>query len=327
MSDPVTNIEIEDVLSSIRKLVSDGDRSRTRDTDTSATNPNDQSEEAQAPSTSQPAANPAGQQGDAVGTRPEKLVLTPAFLVSDRNDEPHHDAPDHDAPEQAEATAEVAGTEDALANDGDAEPPLADMVWEEVEAAESTAESTGDALNGDGRDEATTGGDDWSDDESWDHGRATSDEAAAPTSFDRSKLEASIAELEAAVAGAPVDDFEPDGSEQIEQAFVWPSAMKRTLDDVQDAEPADEAPADKAPADKATVATPQPASVDGYEDDDLDDLLAEGQSGLDDEALRALVADIVREELMGPLGERITRNVRKLVRREIYRILSSKEFD
>ncbi len=309
MSDPVTNIEIEDVLSSIRKLVSDGDRSRTRDTDMSATNPNDQPEEAQAASAAQPAVNRAGQ-GDAAGTRPEKLVLTPAFLVSDRNDEPNHDAP-----EPTEATADAAGTEETQANDGDSEPPLADMVWEEVDAAESTAE---DALNGDGSDEATTGGDDWSDDDSWDHGRATSDEAAAPTSFDRSKLEASIAELEAAVAGAPVDDFEPDGSEQIEQAFVWPSAMKRSLDDVQDAEPADE----------ATVATPQPASVDGYEDDDLDDLLAEdGQSGLDDEALRALVADIVREELMGPLGERITRNVRKLVRREIYRILSSKEFD
>jgi hypothetical protein len=48
---------------------------------------------------------------------------------------------------------------------------------------------------------------------------------------------------------------------------------------------------------------------------------------LDEEALRDLVAEIVREELMGTLGERITRNVRKLVRREIHRALTSQDFD
>ncbi len=48
---------------------------------------------------------------------------------------------------------------------------------------------------------------------------------------------------------------------------------------------------------------------------------------LDDEALQALVANLVRQELQGALGERITRNVRKLVRREIHRVLMSKEFD
>jgi hypothetical protein len=48
---------------------------------------------------------------------------------------------------------------------------------------------------------------------------------------------------------------------------------------------------------------------------------------LDEEALRDLVAEIVREELMGTLGERITRNVRKLVRREINRALTSRNFD
>ena len=41
----------------------------------------------------------------------------------------------------------------------------------------------------------------------------------------------------------------------------------------------------------------------------------------------ALVADIVREELQGALGERITRNVRKLVRREIHRALTAQELD
>ncbi|MDP7152525.1 MAG: hypothetical protein QGI70_16345, partial [Paracoccaceae bacterium] len=43
---------------------------------------------------------------------------------------------------------------------------------------------------------------------------------------------------------------------------------------------------------------------------------------LDEEMLRGMVHDIVRQELQGVLGERITRNVRKLVRREIQRAFS-----
>ncbi len=48
---------------------------------------------------------------------------------------------------------------------------------------------------------------------------------------------------------------------------------------------------------------------------------------LDEEALRELVAKVLREELRGELGERITRNVRKLVRREIAQIISGLEVD
>ncbi len=40
--------------------------------------------------------------------------------------------------------------------------------------------------------------------------------------------------------------------------------------------------------------------------------------------LRDLVAEIIREELQGALGERITRNVRMLVRREINRALEAR---
>ncbi len=43
--------------------------------------------------------------------------------------------------------------------------------------------------------------------------------------------------------------------------------------------------------------------------------------------LRAVVAEILREELKGPLGERITRNVRKMVRREIANALSGLDID
>lgn len=48
---------------------------------------------------------------------------------------------------------------------------------------------------------------------------------------------------------------------------------------------------------------------------------------LDEDALREMVADIVRQELQGSLGERITRNVRKLVRREIHRALAAHDLD
>ena len=48
---------------------------------------------------------------------------------------------------------------------------------------------------------------------------------------------------------------------------------------------------------------------------------------LDEEALRDLVSEIVRAELQGALGERITRNVRKLVRREIHRALTAQELE
>ncbi len=48
---------------------------------------------------------------------------------------------------------------------------------------------------------------------------------------------------------------------------------------------------------------------------------------LDEDMLRDMVSEIVRQELQGALGERITRNVRKLVRREIHRALASYNID
>ncbi|MGV6850431.1 MAG: hypothetical protein ACWA5A_18820 [Marinibacterium sp.] len=55
------------------------------------------------------------------------------------------------------------------------------------------------------------------------------------------------------------------------------------------------------------------------------DIFATDEMVLDEATLRELVTDIVREELQGALGERITRNVRKLVRREIHRALAAQE--
>lgn len=56
-------------------------------------------------------------------------------------------------------------------------------------------------------------------------------------------------------------------------------------------------------------------------------LIPDDASYLDEDSLREIVADIVRQELQGSLGERITRNVRKLVRREIHRALAAHDMD
>lgn len=58
---------------------------------------------------------------------------------------------------------------------------------------------------------------------------------------------------------------------------------------------------------------------DGVEEPDLFDPLS--GSDIDIDMLRDIVAEIVRDELRGTLGERITRNLRTLVRREIDRVL------
>ena len=66
---------------------------------------------------------------------------------------------------------------------------------------------------------------------------------------------------------------------------------------------------------------------DEFEDGTTDSAESEAGTlaGLDAEALRALIVEIVHEELSGKIGERMTRNVRKLVRREINRVLLSRE--
>jgi len=70
-------------------------------------------------------------------------------------------------------------------------------------------------------------------------------------------------------------------------------------------------------------------ATSGEDDDDEDggNFLSDEADLLDEESLRAMVSDLVREELQGVLGERITRNVRRLVRREIQRALTMRDLD
>lgn len=141
----------------------------------------------------------------------------------------------------------------------------------------------------------------------------TEAEDLTDTAFDTAAPEAQdwggeAAELDDSLASdARFDDPMPD-------AAMDPA----DLDDTPDA-PAD-SPADAA-AEMAMDHDPAEAAAA------LDDLSALGMtdSVLDEDMLRDLVADIVRQELQGSLGERITRNVRKLVRREIQRALTARD--
>ena len=93
-------------------------------------------------------------------------------------------------------------------------------------------------------------------------------------------------------------------------------AEERPMEEVTD-------PSDAAAIFPADAAEPP---SDG-EDDDLGLFSADEEAVIDMDMLRDLIAEVIREELQGPLGERITRNVRKLVRQEIARALEAQKFD
>ena len=88
---------------------------------------------------------------------------------------------------------------------------------------------------------------------------------------------------------------------------------------------------DASPAADSHEDVGMPASVE--EDDSTTDEARTVEAGtgsldvdedLDAEILRDIVGEVIRAELQGPLGERITRNVRMLVRREINRALEAR---
>ena len=127
------------------------------------------------------------------------------------------------------------------------------------------------------------------------------------------------------------DDDDADSPPGI-AAFLEGDPTQTVVEDgIPDAEIADDTA-------EAGENTPEPAAQEGSmfaedygEDEDMSGTTILADAGdaalMDEEALRELVAEIVRQELTGDMGERITRNVRKLVRREIHRALMTREFD
>jgi len=168
-----------------------------------------------------------------------------------------------------------------------------------------------------------------------------------------------IAEMEARsqgqAAGAPEPVWEPDSKTEGPFASIGPDVIVWRDEPVREKPLSSVAPqsAELAAAVQPAKAAEQPAqpaawaeareeapTTQSAESDEVEALTASaateaamdalaaeaeanGEAYLDEDGLRELVASIVREELQGALGERITRNVRKLVRREIHRALAA----
>jgi len=153
-------------------------------------------------------------------------------------------------------------------------------------------------------------------------------------------LRARVAALAAAVAGQRSADLEPDGGDE---SLTPENSSLQWEDHVAEQEPdfvqAEEDARGTGPDPEPAPTNVEPFALVQFDEDakdpaasahDYDDRHAasgEDEAFLDEEALREMISEIVRQELQGALGERITRNVRKLVRREIHRALTSQTLE
>jgi hypothetical protein len=294
MSDPVTNVEVEDVLSSIRRLVSDDNR-------------------------------PSMKTATPVKLSPDRLVLTPALRVEDDQDEDEavveptiqawsefgagpedQDANLADRSENnSDATSDVYEPEQAEAvQDHDEQPQEETHDVSEAPAAEPFVL---ESVVNHAEPEMDAPFEEIAEADIPDH------EAEAAFFADQSEsLTSKIAALEA-VIGKTDDQWEPDDTGSSDYSGTEAPSMK--WDDVGSDNDADNAEGDNAETVEVDV-EPQQAAFSQSADELLDE-----------DALRDIVSEIVREELQGALGERITRNVRKLVRREIHRALAAQELE
>lgn len=323
MSDPVVNIEIEDVLASIRRLVSEGDAPKRQQ---AARPPARQTEGASRdlPNVTAPPEATAN-----ISAAPEKLVLSPEQMV----ELPQQDISD---PLVLDASAEADNVEEIAAPIEDVVAPPSLATWHNLDPLpeEDTAASP-EVSETEPPDEAAS-------DEEGPTLEVINTDA-------RSQLLSTIEELEAAVTEND-DDFEPDGSEEAPivdwskttengAIFGARAATTRVVDIARPVEDGPEGTKEDLEPDNIVSETPRAATLAEVRrlardeinratstlDDELDEFIA-ADAAIDQEQLRSMVVAIVREELQGALGERITRNVRKLVRREIYRILASEDF-
>ncbi len=138
-------------------------------------------------------------------------------------------------------------------------------------------------------------------------------------------LSAKIEALETAIAETQ-DDWEPDGVGTDDNAGTAGEALQWQDHDPETGVDTPDVAALESLMQFRARPRPEPEEVK-LPDRTTSEISLPGEPILDEEALRDMVADIVRQELQGVLGERITRNVRKLVRREIQRALSVQELE
>lgn len=207
-------------------------------------------------------------------------------------------------------SASVSPHADADADAPEAEDEISGAAAARWFSATAPADSRAEAEPGDG---AEPHEEDYYEDEHNDAGDAP---------FATGETEAMI---EATLADAADDDETATGGE--------PSATDRRKDfgprRLRPSRSEDRAPSEPQPAARAEdpedPEAGKTAEVEFVEGDDRFE--ANSDALIDEETLRDMVAMLVREELQGALGERITRNVRKLVRREIHRVLASRDFE
>ncbi|OIP84722.1 MAG: hypothetical protein AUK37_05265 [Rhodobacterales bacterium CG2_30_65_12] len=314
MSEPVSKAEIEDVLSSIRRLVSENANAIRRETDETA--------------------------------GPDRLVLTPAFRVDedvidegaapepDEDSAPHEaaapEAADHQPPAPAPSVPQhLAAPADepvAAADQPEARPlsPLERRIAElEAVVARSAAE-----FEPDGSETQDIIPDNFifhhRDAEPEAHAVAAAPEAEAqkeealspPPAVEPGAMQTAGPGGDATVGDeaedAPDAEWQPDAQEAQDSSEPDEELAEDLYEPAQEPDQG-EAP----PAGEAFAAGDDWEEVGSAEIDDGD-----GEALLDEDALREMVARMVREELQGTVGERITQNVRRMIRREIARALS-----
>lgn len=335
MSDPVTNVEIEDVLSSIRRLVSEDARVRPLTGKASD----------RASERSRPLADEIAPTREAPG----KLVLTPALRVTESETAPQDqddtadDLSGDDAAQDSGAAAEAdqqdqvdaapisdSDVPDSAAHEVVAEPspPHEDAQQQAVEEMPEDAVQSVDALPWEDHHEAHH--EDYHEDLQGDY---QAKEDHNETHSDTLLLDEAVSVEDAGEADIwpedpgldPVETPQAAATPLGDVAGEYASASGGfVFSSVRDgAEHGTIAQEDMA---QDTIA--QADAADAFsETDPADSLFADDETILDEEMLRELVTEIVRQELQGALGERITRNVRKLVRREIHRALTSHELE
>jgi hypothetical protein len=323
MSEPLTSHEIEDVLSSIRRLVSEELRPGARSA---------------APSAAAPAA-PVADAGKLMLTPALRVVPDSAPMAQDAVPEvqaaplaPPADAYDDEGWNQAAATAAGQGAaaeehpvevvEPPAAQASVAEPPSwpepqtevwedgTEILWSSAGSVDEPVEDETDVIAPAEAAPVAHGhwsaqdlpGVDWVQEE-------TDWVEPEPMPFVAHPRKSALADDPLARAWA-------DRAEAEVRAELGGAAARKSP--AADAAPT-EAPRPDAPRQEAPRPEPEAQSGPGLFDGDGPEI--------DEEVLRDIVRDIIREELAGTLGERITRNVRKLVRVEINRALTAREFE
>jgi len=353
MSKVVTNEEVEDVLSSIRRLVSEGKRPLA------GVVSQPQEPVVTQASGSKPVAEPAMPQdvpetADAAATVDEpqsnRLVLTPALRVVD--------VPDQSA-DSDEAPLDLGSVGTKITTDSDAAKDMRPSHALDGDLAGGSrvkdnpnqhgampySDTTPEVsqLGGDSGDDGDRAEEDITIGELPPSETPTAVVPEAKISPDVNldaveedancltadvPLTAKIAALGAAI-GKSTENWEPDGDEANELAAEKTPTMAWEDDAEFDAKgtPLQASPAETFADHEQAIAERDKDAHEPLEQSASKSGLSGDDQLLDEDALRELVSEIVREELQGALGERITRNVRKLVRREIHRALTAQEME